>query len=124
MINEVILSGNVGQDPKTTTFQDGSMVVNFSLATTERGYKTQDGREIPDKTDWHNIVVRRKGLTTLASQYLHKGDKVNLVGKLTYRSYERDGVKHTVAEVVVGNLEILSPKSPAVPEPSNNGDPF
>ena len=72
-MNIVILKGNVGQDPKITTFDNGGKVAQFTLATTERGYKKQDGAEVPDKTDWHNIVVRRSGLAGICEQYVKKG---------------------------------------------------
>ncbi len=58
-INKVILVGHVGQDPEITTLNNDIKVANFSLATTERGYKKQDGTEVPDKTEWHNIVAWR-----------------------------------------------------------------
>lgn len=61
-MNKCILKGNVGQDPRITTFQDGGKVAQFTLATTERGFTTKDGRQIPDETQWHNIVVKRTGL--------------------------------------------------------------
>ena len=87
-MNKDILKGNVGQDPKITTFQDGGKVAQFTLATTERGYKTSDGREIPDETQWHNIVVRRTGLAGVCEQYVKKGTPLLIMGKIQTRTYE------------------------------------
>ena len=58
-VNKVILIGNVGKDPDVRYLENNVCVANFTLATTERGYTTQSGIQIPDKTEWHNIVVWR-----------------------------------------------------------------
>ena len=63
-VNKVILIGNVGKDPDVRYLENNVCVANFTLATTERGYTTQSGIQIPDKTEWHNIVVWR-GLAEL-----------------------------------------------------------
>ena len=60
-MNKCILKGNVGKEPEITIFENGGKVAQFSLATTERGYKTRDGKDIPDHTTWHIIVVKRTG---------------------------------------------------------------
>ena len=82
-MNKVFLKGNVGQDPKITTFQDGGKVAQFSLATTERGFTTRDGKQIPDVTDWHNIVVKRTGLAGVCEQFVKKGTPQPIIDKLT-----------------------------------------
>ena len=64
-VNKVILIGNVGKDPDVRYLENNVCVANFTLATTERGYTTQSGIQIPDKTEWHNIVVWR-GLAEIA----------------------------------------------------------
>ena len=74
-MNKCILRGNVGQDPTITNFDNGGKVAQFTLATTERGYKTKDGREIPDVTDWHNIVVRQTGLAGVVEQYVKSANR-------------------------------------------------
>lgn len=124
MINKVFLCGNVGQDPRITTFDNGGKVAQFSLATTEKGFKTQDGKDIPDRTYWHNIVVNRKGLNTLVEKYIRKGDKLALIGELRYRTWQdKNGDDRTIAEVYVEELEICThhekEKAPA-PEPEFN----
>jgi single-strand DNA-binding protein len=124
-MNQVVLKGNVGQDPKITTFDDGGKVVQFSLATTERGYKKADGTEIPDKTDWHNLVVKRKGLAGVCEQYVKKGTAVLVVGKLKSREYTGDdGQKRYITEVVVEELELCGGgqkrDAPPPPEPEDD----
>lgn len=107
-MNKVILRGNVGQDPKITTFDNGGKVAQFSLATTERGYKKEDGTEVPDVTDWHNIVVKRFGLAGICQQYVKKGTPLLIVGKLRTRDYDDNaGQKRYVTEVIVEEMELL-----------------
>ena len=107
-MNKVILKGNVGQDPKITTFQEGGKVAQFTLATTERGYKTQDGKDIPDTTDWHNIVVKRTGLAGICEQYVKKGTPLLIVGKIRTREYtDNNGQNRYVTEILVDELELL-----------------
>ena len=126
-MNKVILRGNVGQDPKITTFDNGGKVAQFSLATTERGYKTKDGKEIEEKTDWHNIVVRRTKLTEVCEQYVRKGTPLLMIGKLQNRSYEDSaGQKRYITEVSVEEMEMLGGKKPEgapAPEPEPDHGP-
>lgn len=120
-MNKCILKGNVGQDPKITTFDNGGKVAQFSLATTERGYKTKDGKEIEEKTDWHNIIVRRTKLAEVCEQYVRKGTPLLIIGKLQNRSYEDSaGQKRYITEVSVEEMEMLGGKKPEgapAPEP-------
>ena len=58
-LNKVILIGNVGKDPDVRYFDSGAAVANFPLATSERGYTLANGTVVPERTEWHNIVVRR-----------------------------------------------------------------
>lgn len=107
-MNKVFLKGNVGQDPKITTFQDGGKVAQFTFATTERGYETRDGKNIPDVTDWHNIVVRRTGLAGVCEQYVKKGTPLLIVGKIRTRNYEDNaGQTRYITEILVDEMELL-----------------
>ena len=110
-MNKVFLKGNVGQDPKITNFQDGGKVAQFTLATTERGFKTRDGREIPDVTDWHNIVVKQTGLAGVCEQYVKKGSPLLIVGKIRTRDYQDNaGQTRYVTEIIVEEMELLGAK--------------
>lgn len=118
-MNIAILKGNVGQDPKITTFQDGGKVAQFTLATTERGFKTKDGKEIPDKTDWHNIVVKRTGLAGVCEQFVRKGTPLLVQGKIETRDYtDNSGQKRYITEIVVEEMELLGQKRESAPAPT------
>ena len=117
-MNFVVLKGNVGQDPKITNFQDGGKVAQFTLATTERGYETRDGRKIEPQTTWHNIVVKRTGLATVCQQYVKKGTPLLIVGKIQTRSYtDNAGQTRYVTEIIVDEMELLGAKREAAPAP-------
>ena len=127
-MNKVLLRGNVGQDPRITSFADGGKVAQFSLATTERGYTTRDGREVAETTDWHNIVVKKSGLAGICEQYVKKGTPLLIEGKLKTRSYtDESGQTRYVTEVVVTDLELLGSKRPEgapAPEPDDDDLPI
>lgn len=109
-VNKVILMGNVGKDPEYKDFDNGGSVAQFTLATTDRALKTANGTEVPERTEWHNIVLQN-GLAKIAKEYVKKGDKLYIEGKIRTRSYEdNNGVKRYVTEVYGYNMEMLSPK--------------
>ena len=110
-VNKIILIGNVGQEPDVRDLDNGTKVANFSIATSERGYTLKNGTQVPERTEWHNIVVWR-GLAEVVEKYVTKGDKLYIEGKIRTRSYEdKQGVKRYVTEVYADNLEMLgSPK--------------
>lgn len=115
-VNKVILIGNVGKDPEIRFFDNGSAVANFPLATTERGYTAANGTQIPDKTEWHNIVCWR-GLAKVVEQYIKKGSQLYIEGKIRSRTYDdQNGIKRYVYEIYADNLEILGKRGD-----SNNG---
>lgn len=106
-VNKVILIGNVGKDPDVKYFDNGSVVANFTLATTERGYTAANGTQIPDRTEWHNIVCWR-GLAKVAEQFIKKGSQVYIEGKIRSRTYDdANGVKRFVIEIYADNMELL-----------------
>lgn len=110
-INKVILLGNVGKDPEVRYFEGGSAVAQFSLATTERGYTLPNGTQVPDRTEWHNLILRNKQ-AELAEKYIHKGDKLYVEGRIHTRSYDdSSGIQRYITEIFVDTVELLSPKS-------------
>lgn len=117
-VNKVILIGNVGKDPDVKYFDNGVAVANFSLATTERGYTAANGTQVPERTEWHNIVLWR-GLAEVAEKYVRKGTKIYVEGKMKTRSYDRtDGSKAYVTEIWGENMELLSqPRVQEQPQP-------
>lgn len=113
-MNKVMLIGNVGKEPDVRYYDRDQAVATFSLATTERGYTLQNGTQVPDRTEWHNVVLYR-GLAKIAEKYVHKGDKLFIEGKIRNRSYDdQKGVKRYVIEIIADNMEMLSPKSAIV----------
>lgn len=118
-MNLVLLKGNVGHDPKITDFDNGGKVAQFTLATTERGFTTQDGREIEPETTWHQIVVRKKGLAGVCEQYVKKGTPLLVQGKIKNRKYtDSQGVEKTITEIHVDELELLGQKREQAPAPA------
>ena len=115
-VNKVILIGNVGKDPEVRYLDSGVAVATFSLATTERGYTLQNGTQVPDRTEWHNIVLWR-GLAQTAEKYVHKGDKLYIEGKIKSRSYDdQNGIKRTIVEIFADNMEMLTPRGASQPQ--------
>ncbi len=107
MVNKVILVGNVGGDPEIKYFDNDSAVANFSVATTERAFKTRDGKEVPERTEWHRIVAWR-GLAKLAENYIKKGTQVYVEGKIRTRSYEdANGVTKYTTEIYADTINLL-----------------
>lgn len=106
-VNKVILVGNVGKDPDVRYLENNVCVASFPLATTERGYTTQSGIQVPDKTEWHNIVLWR-GLAEIAEKYIRKGSQLYIEGKIRTRSYEdQNKVRRYTTEIYADNLELL-----------------
>jgi len=107
-INKVILIGFVGKDPELKRLDSGSAVANFSLATTERGYTAANGTQVPDRTEWHNVVFWG-GLVEVIDKYVKKGSKLYIEGKIKTRSYDaQDGSKRYVTEIWGEKLEMLN----------------
>jgi single-strand DNA-binding protein len=105
-VNKIILVGHVGRDPEVRETQAGTKVANLSLATNHR---TGAGAEGEERTNWHRLVFWNR-LAQFAEDYVTKGDRIYIEGRLEYGSYERDGVTIPTAEVNVRELVLLSPK--------------
>lgn len=109
-VNKVILLGNVGQDPRVKYFDSGSAVATFSIATTDRGYTLANGTQVPERTEWHNIVASNRWAEVI-DKYVHKGDKLYIEGKLKTRSYsDQSGALRYITEVHIETMEMLTPK--------------
>ena len=116
-VNKVILIGNVGVEPEVRYYDSGQAVATLRLATTERGYTMQNGTQVPDRTEWHNVVVWNR-LAQVVEKYVHKGDKLYIEGKIRSRSYDdQNGVKRTIVEIFADNMEMLTPRGASQPQP-------
>jgi single-strand DNA-binding protein len=114
-VNKVILVGHVGKDPEVRYLDKDVAVANFSLATTEKGYTAQNGTQVPERTEWHNIVAWR-GLAKLAENYIRKGREIYVEGKIQTRSWEKDGIKRYTTEIYADVINLLG-KKPESTEP-------
>ncbi|MBM4162299.1 MAG: single-stranded DNA-binding protein [Ignavibacteria bacterium] len=108
-VNKVILIGNLGKDPELRYTSSGVAVATFSLATNE-SWKDPEGN-LQERTQWHNVVAWRK-LAEICGEYLKKGGKVYIEGRLQYRNYDdKNGVKRSVTEVVMDEMVMLDSRA-------------
>ncbi len=114
-VNKVILIGNLGADPEVRTFQNGGKVCNIRIATSET-WKDKNTGERREKTEWHTVAIFQEGLVRIAEQYLKKGSKVYIEGKLQTRKWQdQSGQDRYSTEVVLngydGTLTMLDGRS-------------
>jgi single-strand DNA-binding protein len=104
-VNKVILVGNLGKDPEVRTSQDGSKIVNFSIATSETWNDRASG-ERKERTEWHRVVVFNDRIADVVEKYVRKGAKVYVEGQLTTRKWtDQAGVEKYTTEVVIGKFK-------------------
>ena len=106
--NKVQLIGNLGSDPEMFTFEGGNKKASFSLATNE-SYTNKAGEKV-EQTQWHNIIFFGK-TAEIAEKFLNKGNEIAIEGKLTTRSYEKEGEKRYVTEIIGNELLMLGKKA-------------
>ena len=112
-VNKVILLGNVGKDPEIRSTPSGTMVANFTLATSDR---TQDAQgNWQDRTEWHNLVAFKR-LAEIVRDYVKKGSKLYIEGKIQTRSWEdrETKAKRSRTEIIVNDLSLLSARDDSV----------
>jgi len=108
-VNKVLLIGNLGNDPDTRYTANGGAVTNLSLATTE-SWKDKNTGEKQEKTEWHRVVLFGK-LGEIAGEYLGKGSKVYIEGKLQTRKWQgKDGQDRYTTEIVASDMQMLGDK--------------
>ena len=104
-VNKVILVGNVGNDPEFRVMPNGNGVANVSLATSET-WKDKNTGDQQEKTEWHRVIFFNR-LAEIVEQYVKKGTKLYIEGRLQTRSWEQDGVKRYTTEVVASEMQML-----------------
>lgn len=123
-VNRVLILGNCGKDPEVRVVGENK-VASFSVATTEK-YKDSKTGEWKENTEWHNIVCWRN-TAELAEKYIKKGTQLFIEGKLRTRSWDKDGEKRYVTEIVADSIQLLGKKegsdSPA-PAPTQQRKPL
>ena len=103
-----MLIGNLGADPEMRFTQSGAPFASFTVATTEK-WKGQDG-QMKEQTEWHRVIAWQR-LAEICGEYLSKGSRVYIEGKLQTRSWEKDGQKHYTTEIVAREMKMLSPRT-------------
>ena len=122
-VNKVILIGNVGREPNVRYIDRDVAVASVSLATSDRAYTLPNGTQVPERTEWHNLVFWR-GLAQTVEKYVHKGDKLYIEGSIHSRSYDdQNGVRRTVVEIYVDNMEMLSRQQQTATQPTQQAMP-
>ncbi|MEW6990484.1 single-stranded DNA-binding protein [Colwelliaceae bacterium 6441] len=105
-VNKVIIVGNLGQDPEVRFMPNGSAVANFTVATSETWKDKQTGEQ-KEKTEWHRIVIYQR-LAEIAGEYLKKGSKVYLEGRLQTRKWQnQQGADQYTTEIVANEMQML-----------------
>lgn len=117
-LNKVILIGNVGKDPDVRHFEGGNVIANVVLATNERGYTLPNGTVVPERTEWHNVVVRRDQ-ANFVERFVKKGSSLYVEGKIRTRDFEKEGIKKYVTEIIAEKIEFYGTKRP---ESNNNSE--
>ena len=117
-MNKVMLIGNVGTEPEVRYVDQGVAVARFRFATTEKGYTLQNGTQVPDRTDWHNIILWRR-LAEIVERYVHKGDKLYIEGRIRYTMYDnKQGQRQYATEIWADNMEMLTSKPSPTQQPA------
>ena len=117
-MNKVMLIGNVGKDPEVRYVDQGQAVARITLATTERGYTLQNGTQVPDRTEWHSVILWHK-LAEIVERYVHKGDKLYIEGRIHYTTYDdKQGKRKYYTEIWADNMELLTPRPAQPAEPA------
>ncbi|MDR1879858.1 MAG: single-stranded DNA-binding protein [Tannerellaceae bacterium] len=107
-LNKVILIGNVGKDPDVRYYDNGGAYANFPLATSDRGYTLANGTVVPERTEWHNVVVRREQVA-FVEKWVRKGSGVYVEGKIRTRTYDdQNGIKRYVTEIYADRIDFFS----------------
>lgn len=105
-VNKVILIGNLGQDPEVKYMPNGNAVTNITIATSE-SWKDKNTGEQVDKTEWHRVVFFRR-LAEIVGEYLKKGSKVYIEGKLQTRKWQdKEGKDHWTTEIIANEMQML-----------------
>ncbi len=119
MVNKVILIGNLGADPEVRFTQSGTAVANLRIATTEK-WRGQDG-QMQEHTEWHQVVAWRR-LAEICRDYLQKGSRVYIEGKLQTRKWQdQNGNDRYTTEIVAREMKMLSPRGAGAPGPGGAG---
>lgn len=117
-LNKVMLIGNVGKEPDVRYIDNGVATATLRLATTTPGYILPNGTQVPERAEWHRILLWRR-LAEIVEQYVHKGDKLYIEGSIRTRSYvDKQGRNQEITEIWAEKLEMLTQKKPQPSAPT------
>ena len=119
-LNKAMIIGNCGKDAEVRMVGENK-VATFSVATAEK-YKDSKSGEWKENTEWHNIVCWRH-TAELAEKYIRKGTQLYIEGKIRTRSWEKDGEKRYVTEIVADSIQLLGKKEESAPTPATHQRP-
>lgn len=123
-VNKVILIGNAGGDPEVRYLQNGNAVANVTLATSDSWKDKQTGQQ-QERTEWHRVVFFGR-LAEIVGEYVRKGSKLYIEGRLQTREWEKDGVKRYTTEIVVdigGQMQLLDSRGQGDQQPRQQAAP-
>lgn len=109
-VNKSFILGNMCFDPKVTEFESGAKVAQIRVATNKPAFKKADGTEVPERVEYHDIVLLGQN-AVYAESYAKKGDKVYIEGELRTRKYEHKGILCYITEIYAYVFELLTPKA-------------
>lgn len=115
-VNKVILIGTLGRDPEARKLPNGNLVVSISIATDE-GYKDKNTQQQVDRTEWHSVEAFGR-LAEVMDEYLKKGAKVYVEGKLRTDEYEKDGIKRYKTKIIANEMTMLDSRDSSSPAPA------
>ncbi len=119
-VNKVILVGNLGQDPEVRYMPNGGAVANFTIATSETWKDKQSGEQ-KEKTEWHRIVIYQR-LAEIAGEYLRKGSKIYVEGRLQTRKWQnQQGQDQYTTEIIVSEMQMLDSRQSGQGAPAQSG---
>ena len=113
-INKVILVGNLTRDPETSYTTSGTAVAKFTVATSENWKDKTTGAK-KDKTEFHRVTAFGK-LGEICGEYLKAGKQVYIEGKLSYGSYEKDGITRYTTDIIANQMQMLGSRGDSAPE--------
>ncbi|MBE8167703.1 MAG: single-stranded DNA-binding protein [Shewanella sp.] len=119
-VNKVILVGNLGQNPEVRYMPNGGAVANFTIATSETWKDKQSGEQ-KEKTEWHRIVIYQR-LAEIAGEYLRKGSKIYVEGRLQTRKWQnQQGQDQYTTEIIVSEMQMLDSRQSGQGAPAQGG---
>ena len=121
-VNKVIVVGNVGGDPETRYMPNGNAVTNITLATSET-WKDKNTGEQQERTEWHRITFYQR-LAEIVAEYVKKGSKLYVEGRLQTRSWEQDGIKRYATDIIANEMQMLDSRGGNSGNSGNSGGAY